>query len=220
MTSYLASGVHCSVEPLEDSAAARQKAQKAEAALRLVEQDNGLEQLTFETEIDCAILGDACFKVTWDAERKAVRVTAPDIQGVYAWWLGDDTARIWRVASRYRLEAAEAAARYGVETKGKTAGVVELWTEDLFQLWLDDSCIEEKANPYGFIPFVIYPNLREPKKFWGTSDWSFPATPSPCWKMWRSRRTSPSNRGRCGTSPMKPGLIYWIYYRAAALACI
>ena len=27
-----------------------------------------------------------------------------------------------------------------------------------------------KANPYGFIPFVIYPNLREPKQFWGVSD--------------------------------------------------
>jgi hypothetical protein len=30
--------------------------------------------------------------------------------------------------------------------------------------------IEAKANPYGFIPFVIYPNLREPKQFWGVSD--------------------------------------------------
>jgi hypothetical protein len=30
--------------------------------------------------------------------------------------------------------------------------------------------VEQKPNPYGFIPFVIYPNLREPKKFWGISD--------------------------------------------------
>jgi len=30
--------------------------------------------------------------------------------------------------------------------------------------------VEKKANPYGFIPFVIYPNLREPKRFWGISD--------------------------------------------------
>ncbi len=30
--------------------------------------------------------------------------------------------------------------------------------------------MEKKPNPYGFIPFVIYPNLREPKKFWGISD--------------------------------------------------
>ena len=30
--------------------------------------------------------------------------------------------------------------------------------------------VERKSNPYGFIPFVTYPNLREPKKFWGISD--------------------------------------------------
>jgi len=30
--------------------------------------------------------------------------------------------------------------------------------------------VEKKPNPYGFIPFIIYPNLREPKKFWGISD--------------------------------------------------
>jgi hypothetical protein len=30
--------------------------------------------------------------------------------------------------------------------------------------------VEEAANPYGFIPFVIYPNVREPKRFWGVSD--------------------------------------------------
>jgi hypothetical protein len=30
--------------------------------------------------------------------------------------------------------------------------------------------IESKANPYSFIPFVIYPNLREPKQYWGVSD--------------------------------------------------
>jgi hypothetical protein len=35
---------------------------------------------------------------------------------------------------------------------------------------MDGSLLEAKANPYGFIPFVIYPNLREPKQFWGASD--------------------------------------------------
>jgi hypothetical protein len=37
-------------------------------------------------------------------------------------------------------------------------------------LWLDGGLLEESANPYGFIPFVIYPNIREPKQFWGVSD--------------------------------------------------
>ena len=37
-----------------------------------------------------AILGDACYKVIWDAETKQVRISAPDIQGIYTWWVGDD----------------------------------------------------------------------------------------------------------------------------------
>jgi hypothetical protein len=168
VTSYLMSGVHSTVEPLDGSDKAG--ARRAEAALQQVHRDNNLEQLGFETEIDCAILGDACFKVIWDTQRKSVRVTAPDIQGIYAWWLGDDTSRLWRVASKYSLTAEEAEIVYRVKPKGRTASVVELWTDEHLELWLDNAQIESKANPYGFIPFVIYPNLREPKKFWGISD--------------------------------------------------
>jgi len=145
ITSYLMSGINFAVDAVEDSDEARARAQKAEAALYRVYEDNNLEQLDLDTEIDCAILGDACYKVIWDATEKKVRVTAPDVQGIYAWWLGDDTTQVWRA-------------------------VVELWTARDFELYLDNALIEKKPNPYGFIPFIIYPNLREPKKFWGISD--------------------------------------------------
>jgi len=163
-------GINFAVEPRQDVDEAVEKARQAEAALYRVYADNDLEQLDLETEIDCAILGDACYKVIWDAHEKRVRVTAPDVQGIYAWWLGDDTSRLWRVASRYRLSAEETEFLYNTKPKGKTATVVELWTERDFELYLDDALLEQKPNPYGFIPFVIYPNLREPKKFWGVSD--------------------------------------------------
>ena len=170
VTSYLMSGINLVVDAVEDSDEARANARRAEAALHRVYEDNSLEQLDFETEIDCAILGDACFKVIWDQEAKGVRVTVPDIQGIYAWWVGDDTSRVWRVASRYSLTSDEVEILYKVKPKGKTASVVELWTAQGFELWLDNVQVERKANPYGFIPFTIYPNLREPKKFWGISD--------------------------------------------------
>jgi len=172
VTSYLMSGVNFAVEAVEDSDQAGTKARSAEAALRQVYEENNLEQLDLETEIDCAILGDAGYKVIWDAEAKRVRVTAPDVQGIYAWWLGDDTSRIWRVASKYSLSAEESQFLYQVKPKAKTATVVELWTDGQFELYLDDTLIESKPNPYGFIPFIIYPNLREPKRFWGISDLS------------------------------------------------
>ena len=172
VTSYLMSGVNFAVDALEDSDEARGKAQDAERALYQVYGDNNLEQLDFETEIDCAILGDACYKVIWDGLAKQVRVTAPDIQGVYAWWLGDNTSRLWKVASKYSLSAEEAEVLYGVKPAGKAVTIVELWTDSDFELYQDSDLIEKKPNPYGFIPFVIYPNLREPKKFWGISDLS------------------------------------------------
>ncbi|MDD4859836.1 MAG: phage portal protein [Dehalococcoidales bacterium] len=170
LTSYLMGGMKFAVDAAVDSDGACGLAQKAEAALYRVYEDNHLEQLDLETEIDGAVLGDACYKVIWDAAEKRVRITAPDVQGIYAWWLGDDTAQVWRVASRYSLSAEEAALLYGVKSKSKTTSVVELWTDRTFELYLDNALFEQKPNPYGFIPFVVFPNLREPKKFWGVSD--------------------------------------------------
>jgi len=169
-TSYLMSGLSFAVDPVDDSEEARERARRAEQALREPYEANNLEQLDFDTELDTAILGDGCFKVTWDVEEQRVRVSAPDVNGLFAWWMGDDVTRVWRVASRYRLSADEAGLLYGVKNGKKEATVVEVWTKDEFELWVDNILVERKRNPYGFIPFVIYPNLREPKKFWGVSD--------------------------------------------------
>lgn len=168
VSTYLMSSLNFAVDPGGDLAP--ETAGRAEEALYRVYQDNNLELLDLETEIDTAILGDGCFKVIWDAREARVRVTAPDAQGLYAWWVGDDRDQVWRVASRYRLEAAEARELYGQRPAGARAEVVEVWTAEGFQVWLDGVLARDEANPYGFIPFVIFPNLREPKSFWGISD--------------------------------------------------
>jgi hypothetical protein len=170
ITSYLMGGINFTVDPNDNSDKAAEQARKAEAVLRKVYSENCLEQLDLETEIDCAVLGDGCYKVIWDATEKRVRVTAPDVQGIYAWWSGDDTSRLWRLASRYQLTQEEIELLYDVKSKNKTAVVVEIWTDRDFELYLDNALLESKPNPYGFIPFVVFPNLREPKKFWGVSD--------------------------------------------------
>ena len=100
--------------------------------------------------MDAAVLGDGAFKVTWDEDEQRVVVSSPDVQGLFAWWAGDDVRRVQRVVSRYSID--------GVET-------VESWTAREFELW-----VERRPNPYGAIPFVIYPNLPRPKQFWGMSD--------------------------------------------------
>ncbi len=170
--SYLMSSVSFIVEPEDASPEALESARRAERAIREVYEANSLDQLDFDNEIDCSILGDAVYKVTWDPLERRVRVSAPDVQGLYAWWLGDDPSRVWRVASRYVLDHEEAEMLFGSLPRSRKSehAIVEAWTESDFQLWLDGALWEERANPYGFIPFVIYPNLREPKQFWGISD--------------------------------------------------
>ena len=172
VTSYLMSGLNFSVEPRDTTPEARERARGAEEALYRVYDANNLEQLDFDTELDTAILGDGCFKVTWDPQEHRVRVSAPDVQGLFAWWVGDDVSRVWRVSSSYQISADEVELLYGVRAPGqkRELTVVEVWTARDFELWIDNALFEQKPNPYGFIPFVIYPNLREPKKFWGVSD--------------------------------------------------
>jgi hypothetical protein len=163
---------------------------RAEQILRQVNDQNNLEQLDYETEIDTAVLGDGCYKVTWDSQGKRVRITSPDVSGIFAWWLGDDSSRVWRVASRYTLSQDEVEMLYsdviasaakqsqGIATSPRFIGaphndrvvVTELWTAKDFELYLDNDLAESKPNPYGFIPFIIFPNVKKPKQFWGESD--------------------------------------------------
>jgi Phage portal protein, SPP1 Gp6-like len=141
-----------------DTPAGHERARTAERGLREVEAANGLAQLDFETELDCAVLGDAAYKVTWDVAAAAVRVSAPDVQGIYTWRLPDDPWRITAVASQYRTEP------------GDSGLVTEYWTPATFELWRGSELAERLPNPYGFVPFVIFPNVREPKQTWGASD--------------------------------------------------
>ena len=104
VTSYLVSGLGSACYP-DDPATAhdpavKERIDRAEALLQRVRDENGLDALDYETEVDCAVLGDGCYKVTWDADAGRIRVTAPSVAGLYAWWHGDDPSHVWRVASR------------------------------------------------------------------------------------------------------------------------
>ncbi|MDA1062046.1 MAG: hypothetical protein O2895_03945 [Chloroflexi bacterium] len=136
---YLVSEHRPTVAAIEDTPEGRRRASAAERAQLELWDTNDLLRLDLDGELDTAVLGDGAYKVTWDEREQRVVVSAPDVQGLYAWSLGDDVRRLWRVASRY-------------------------------ELWVEDDLVEARANPYGAIPFVIYPNLPRPKHFWGISD--------------------------------------------------
>jgi hypothetical protein len=173
VTSYLMDGLNFTCDEIDKKSNIenpQDTARRAEQVLYNVYRQNNLTELDYETEVDAAVLGDGCYKVTWDAGEKRIRVTSPDVTGLYAWWLGDDLSRVWRVASRYTLTADEVEQLYRRKVDRKTATITELWTDKRFTLFLDNETLADKPNPYGFIPFVIFPNIRQPKQFWGTSD--------------------------------------------------
>jgi hypothetical protein len=163
VTSYLLTGATVQLEGGE-SAESRGRAANAERALRAVESANALAQLDYETELDCAVLGDACYKVTWDEAAGGVTVTAPDVQGIFAWRQPDDPSRLTAIASQYRLGC-----RPSVVPSNDDL-VTEHWTAETFELWQGNEVVSSGPNPYGFIPFVLFPNVREPKQHWGASD--------------------------------------------------
>ncbi len=165
VTSYLLTGLAVQVEARDgDSPAGRERARAAERALREVEAANAVAQLDFETELDCAVLGDAAYRVTWDAAERTVRVSAPDVQGLWAWRVPDDPSRITAVATQYRVETA------AQPSSSNHQPTTEYWTRDVFELYHGPDIVERIANPYAFIPFVVFPNVREPKQAWGASD--------------------------------------------------
>jgi len=170
ITSYVMSGVTPVVQPIADTQAEKDRATRAENDLQTVYDSNHLQLLDFDTEIDCSILGDAAYKVTWDRDEKRIRVTSPDVQGLFVWWVGDDVSNVYRVASRYVLDKDQVIALYDVTPDKDSATIVEDWTPATFVLWIDGAIHSTNPNPYGFIPFVVYPNIREPKQFWGVSD--------------------------------------------------
>src|SRR2546428_13894334 len=117
------SGLSFVVDPEDGSAEAAARARRAERALREIHEANNLEQLEFDNEIDCSVLGDAAYKVTWDSAEKRVRVTAPDVQGLFVWPWGDDASRLWRGGGGSGLGGAKGGRLFGPAPGARGGGV-------------------------------------------------------------------------------------------------
>jgi hypothetical protein len=166
--SYLmGKGVGFAVEAPEGSGeAGRKAAQHAEGLLEACYRRNSLALVDLDTAVDSAVLGDGVFKVTWDAGEGAVSVAAVDPASITCVRGADDYRRLLAVRQSYVVGNGGA----GVSA-GSTAGtMVEEWTVEALEVWRDGVLDRRVPNPYGFIPYVVFPNLRVPKEPWGQSD--------------------------------------------------
>jgi hypothetical protein len=147
----------------------------AEQALNAVYSDHDQHTVDFQSALDASVLGDGAFKVTWSTRRAAPLVAPVDPATLWAWWEPDNPGEVYRVMQRYTLSGAEAERLFG--RPGGLGGrpsprrtVVEDWNHDRYRIELDGGTVVEEANPYGWIPYVIYPNIARPHEFWGASD--------------------------------------------------
>jgi hypothetical protein len=169
IAAYVMQGRSVNVEPASDDTTAIGAAAQAEAAIAGIHAVNHADRLDYDTEIDTAVLGDGAYKVTWSPERNAVRITAPDVQGLYAWPASDDLTEFVRVCQRYQLPADDPrVAPYA--RNDRPVELIEDWTTTLFDLYIDNQLASSVPNPYGFVPFVIFPNESQPKRWYGASD--------------------------------------------------
>ena len=171
-SSFVMAGAAIGVHPTSETEDALIAAAGAEQVLADIAANNSLPRLDLVTEVDTAVLGDGAYKVTWDPETETVNITAPDMSGIYPWPHPTDPSRFRRVAQRYQLPAEDIFARWLIAPKHNPAWVIEDWTDKTFDIYVDDPPTPQimAVNPYGFIPFVIFPNQQVPKRWWGTGD--------------------------------------------------
>lgn len=177
--SYLmGKGVSFSVEAPDGSGEeGRGVAQHAETLLEGCYRRNSLALVDLDTAVDCAVLGDGAFKVTWDPAEGAPVVSAVDPASLVCIRQADDYRRLLRVAQTYSVKADDGS---WAEGDGGAASyqppsaaydlITEAWTADALEVWRGGELERRVPNPYSFIPYIVFPNLRVPKEPWGQSD--------------------------------------------------
>lgn len=161
------------VDAPDDSPAAQTAARRIETAWARVARENDLAAADLATAVDAAVLGDGAFKVTWDRMFGCVRIVPVDVQTVFVESAPDDVRRM-RVVRHVRVVPRTAAevlyATASITGTAENVTVVEEWSEATYRVLVDDAPIHASVNPYGFLPYLIFPNTPRPHEFWGVSD--------------------------------------------------
>lgn len=153
----------------------RKQAQHVEALLQACYEHNSLALIDLDTAVDSAVLGDGAFKVTWDPDSGNPSVSAVDPSTLVCVRQGDDYRRLLRVTQSYYVGdefqvPGDGGGDYRNLSPDTRHLVTEEWTADTLEVWKDGGLVRRVPNTYGFIPYVVFPNLRVPKEPWGQSD--------------------------------------------------
>ena len=163
------------VLPPDASTAASAAAVRCEHLLAAVSRTDDLDLVDLATAIDAAVLGDAAYKVTYDATERRVRVVAVDPQSLYVETAPDNprgvvTVRQYGAVGGQGGQGGRGAGGYAIGGHAVGGYALEEWTATTYRRIVNDATVWEGANPYGCIPYVIFPNSPRPHDYWGESD--------------------------------------------------
>lgn len=139
---------------------------------------NRLPMLDMDTAIQAGTLGDAAYTIRWDAPARLPRIISVDPSGLSVAFRGDDLRTLLQVEQTYRAHVGElpakiAAAYYRHQSKAtadEVCTVKETWTALTWAISVNGATMGGGPNVFGFIPYVVFPNIRIPGQFWGASD--------------------------------------------------
>jgi len=150
---------------------------KIEQALTDVWYDNRGAALQMEQSTLSQIYGGCIFKISWVPEGnpqiRIERVHPREFVGV------PSSTNFWSLKKAWLIReiSSETAEEYGVRISGTKGWYIEYWTQDEYQILINDSPITLNIagnlmvaggdNPFGFVPFVYIPHERS-GKFYGT----------------------------------------------------
>jgi hypothetical protein len=156
----------------EDAGGSDQQRELAEHLLHELNTEQNLHTLDFQTLVDASVLGDGCFKVIWSAAVGSPLVSSVDPSGLWAWSEPEDVRRVRRIVERYTLstEDAERLFSIGVAVNDTRVPIVEDWTADTLRIEVAGQVIRDERNPYGRLPYILFPNFGKPHDLWGESD--------------------------------------------------
>ncbi len=130
------------------------------------------EILDYDTEIAASVDGHAAWKITYDDQQRRPRVARVAPETLWMQGAADNPLDITTVAQRYKVTREDFPILFpGTLALGaRDAWITEEWTAARWRVWLDEALAFEQPNPYGFIPYVDYPNYRNPGEYWGRGD--------------------------------------------------
>lgn len=128
-------------------------------------------------------LGGCVFQVSWQPQRTDLRIpiliksVMPDF--FLPIWKNDDPWNLLEAYVVYRLPGIVAKEQFGVNTDANKVLYVEHWTRRAYSIYIDGQpitmqvgksrlALDNVPHPFGFVPFVYIPHLRE-GHFYGSS---------------------------------------------------